>query len=286
MRHVYRCHTRWADIDQLAHTNNVAYADYLQEARVDLLRGHRGDGGDRGVVVVRHEIRYLEPLLLRLFRPVTVETWVSAVRAASFTLDYEVHDDEPDGTRTVFASARSELAPADLATGGPRRLEPGDLDLLGRFRHDEGPSLRRTRVGEVPAEAWRYDVHVRFSDLDVYGHVNNVTYVEYLQEARLRAHAALARDLDVGPIHMVVAQVDLDYHRPMLLRPEPYCCRTWVSRLGERSMTYRSVVEDEEGRLYAAGEAAMVFVDPDTGRAARPPAAYRQRVEEALTRAC
>ena len=29
-------------------------------------------------------------------------------------------------------------------------------------------------------------MHVRFSDVDVYGHVNNVKYFEYFQEARIR----------------------------------------------------------------------------------------------------
>ncbi len=38
MRHVYRCPTRWADLDLLGHVNNVVYVDYLQEARVDLVR--------------------------------------------------------------------------------------------------------------------------------------------------------------------------------------------------------------------------------------------------------
>ena len=31
---------RWADMDLLGHVNNVVYVDYLQEARVDMLRTH------------------------------------------------------------------------------------------------------------------------------------------------------------------------------------------------------------------------------------------------------
>ena len=37
-----------------------------------------------------------------------------------------------------------------------------------------------------------YDCQVRFSDVDVYGHVNNVKYFEYYQEARI-AFFLLAR---------------------------------------------------------------------------------------------
>ena len=31
---------RWADMDLQGHVNNVIYVDYLQEARVDMLRVH------------------------------------------------------------------------------------------------------------------------------------------------------------------------------------------------------------------------------------------------------
>ena len=31
---------RWADMDLLGHVNNVVYVDYLQEARVDMMRTH------------------------------------------------------------------------------------------------------------------------------------------------------------------------------------------------------------------------------------------------------
>ena len=60
-RHLYHCPLRWADMDQLGHVNNVTYVDYLQEARVDMLRVHPpAPGGEElaeGVVVVRHEVQ-------------------------------------------------------------------------------------------------------------------------------------------------------------------------------------------------------------------------------------
>ena len=91
---------RWADLDLLGHVNNVVYVDYLQEARVDLLRaeGLGVQSGElaEGVVVVRHEVHYTAPLTFR-FRPVTIECWVTEIRAASFTMAYEVVQ-EVDGT--------------------------------------------------------------------------------------------------------------------------------------------------------------------------------------------
>ena len=68
-----RLPVRWADLDLLGHVNNVTYVDYLQEARVDMLRTQspdtRADDLAEGVVVVRHEVTYVAPLTFRL-RPV------------------------------------------------------------------------------------------------------------------------------------------------------------------------------------------------------------------------
>ncbi len=68
--------------------------------------------------------------------------------------------------------------------------------------------------------AVHYHVHVRFSDVDVYGHVNNVTYFEYFQEARIPLLAGLGRELPVAGAmeQVVVAQTDVDYRRPILFR--------------------------------------------------------------------
>ena len=90
---------RWADLDLLGHVNNVVYVDYLQEARVDMMRHHRGGAPAQqsaqalveGLVVVRHEVYYRAPLTFR-FGYVSIECWVVRVRAASFTMAYEIFD--------------------------------------------------------------------------------------------------------------------------------------------------------------------------------------------------
>ena len=92
---------RWADLDLLGHVNNVMYVDYLQEARVDMLRTHAPDApgrrrsarGRRGGPPRGH---YVAPLTFR-FRPVKIECWVTEVRAASFTMAYEIFDEAADG---------------------------------------------------------------------------------------------------------------------------------------------------------------------------------------------
>ena len=135
-RHIYYCPLRWADIDQLGHVNNVVYVDYLQEARVDMLSVHApASGGEQlaeGVVVVRHDVEYVAPLQFR-FAPVRIETWATEIRAAAFTLAYEVLDVDPDGRRRVYCRASTVLAPFVFAEERPRRIRPGERAVLEQF---------------------------------------------------------------------------------------------------------------------------------------------------------
>ena len=284
MRHVYECPLRWADLDLQGHVNNVVYVDYLQEARVDLLRLHaptaRTDDLAEGVVVVRHEVTYRAPLQFR-FRPVRIECWVTEVRAASFTMGYEVFHDAPDepGGRRVYLRATTVLTPYVFAEERPRRISAEERELLSQFLEPPADKPAPEKLVAVPREgAAHYPVHVRFSDVDVYGHVNNVKYFEYFQEARIRLHAGLFRGLEgLDELHLVVAQTDVDYRVPILFRPEPYDCWSRVARVGERSMTIESEICDGDVVLSRA-RVVMVFVDVRSGTAVVPGPDYRERL--------
>jgi acyl-CoA thioester hydrolase len=265
---------RWADLDLLGHVNNVVYVDYLQEARVDMLRTHgpAAQTGDlaEGVVVVRHEVSYLSPLNFG-FRPVTIESWVTEIRAATFTLAYEVFHERPGGERQVYLRASTVLTPYVFATERPRRLSELERETLAVFLEPDDAAQRIPLPRSRPAVAARYPVQVRFSDVDVYGHVNNVKYFEYLQEARIRLTADLWEGL--GPISVVVAQTDVDYRLPILFRPDPYDAWSWVSRVGQRSATIESVICDADTVL-ARARVTIVFFDLQTQRSLAPPEDY------------
>jgi acyl-CoA thioester hydrolase len=110
-----------------------------------------------------------------------------------------------------------------------------------------------------------YACHVRFSDVDVYGHVNNVKYFEYYQEARLAFLMSLGRDAGEKGFSLVVARLDVDYKRPILFRPEPYLVESWVTRVGRSSFDINSEIRDGETVLSRA-QAAMVTFDLEEQR--------------------
>ena len=130
---------RWSDLDAYAHVNNVTWLEYLQEARVDMLFVHapaRGaEGLADGVLVVRAEIEYRRPMRFRQ-EPYAIEMWVSKIGGASFTISYEIAEDDEEGRRMVYGRASTVQATVDMVTGRSRRLNQVERNVLGRFTED------------------------------------------------------------------------------------------------------------------------------------------------------
>ncbi|NUR06093.1 MAG: acyl-CoA thioesterase [Nocardioidaceae bacterium] len=130
-----------------------------------------------------------------------------------------------------------------------------------------------------------YPCHVRFSDVDVYGHVNNVKYFEYYQEARIAFVLGLGGDglFDAGSTdRQVVARIDVDYRRPILFRPEPYVVETRVTRIGTSSYDLACRILDEEQTVYSLAEVRLVAFDVGTGRSRPLSEEERKRLATAL----
>jgi acyl-CoA thioester hydrolase len=129
----------------------------------------------------------------------------------------------------------------------------------------------------------RYECHVRFSDVDVYGHVNNVKYFEYYQEARIAFVLGLGDGLfdPESSLRQVVARIDVDYKRPILFRAEPYAVETRVTRIGTASYDLSCRIVDEEATVYSTAEVRLVAFDTGTGRSRPLTDVERQRLEAA-----
>ncbi|MGW0417355.1 acyl-CoA thioesterase [Streptomyces sp. NPDC003015] len=130
MRHTYRCPLRWADMDAYGHVNNVVFLRYLEEARIDFLFRPEKDF-KQGSVVARHEIDYKRQLVHR-HAPVDIELWITEIRAASFTIAYEVKDGDD-----VYVRASTVIVPFDFEAQRPRRITAEEREFLEEYRDDD-----------------------------------------------------------------------------------------------------------------------------------------------------
>ncbi len=121
-------------MDAYGHVNNVVFLRYLEEARIDFLFRPEKDF-KQGSVVARHEIDYKRQLVHR-HAPVDIELWVTQIRAASFTIAYEVKD--PD---QVYVTASTVIVPFDFEQQRPRRITAEERDFLETYRDDEDEAV-------------------------------------------------------------------------------------------------------------------------------------------------
>ena len=255
----YRSPVRWGDLDAQGHVNNGRYLDHLQDARVAFLLSAPEPVGrmlDTGVLVAAHQVEYLAPVNFT-GQSLRVELWVDQVGGTRFVIGYEVFDGA-----TVCARARTAATPYDLAGQRLRRLD--DVERAAMVaRLAPAPPLRelpRHRVGPRPHCS---PINVRWSDLDSYGHVNNVTFYDYVQEARI-ALITSSLGWTADRVWFVVRQ-DVDYLAPLDFALEPYEVATSVVALGRRSFTLTAELRDpRSGTVYARARTVAVGREPLT----------------------
>jgi acyl-CoA thioester hydrolase len=86
-----------------------------------------------------------------------------------------------------------------------------------------------------------YKCPLRWADLDLLGHVNNVTYLDYLAEAREALFAGLPAGRAPVLRHQVAFVMPLVFHR------RPVLVDTWVTDLGDDEVALAHEVYDAPG---------------------------------------
>lgn len=106
-----------------------------------------------------------------------------------------------------------------------------------------------------------HEVTMRWSDMDTYGHINNVRYLTYLEEGRL-ALFQLRRDDLTG--RRVVARHEIDYRREIHYRPAPPLrLEMWIDQIRGASFVVRCEIVD--GGAVAARAASTCVAITENG---------------------
>jgi len=123
-------------------------------------------------------------------------------------------------------------------------------------------------------------ISTRWSDNDLYGHVNNVVYYSYFDSAaNLYLISEGGLDIARGDVIGVVVDSRCTYHAP-LSYPEPVRAGVRVDKLGNRSVTYGiAIFAAADDAAAAHGQLTHVFVDRHTRKAVAVPASLRTALE-------
>lgn len=110
-----------------------------------------------------------------------------------------------------------------------------------------------------------HEVHMRWSDMDAYRHINNSAYLAYLEEARVAMFFHRVTTFSDGT---VIARHEIDYLRPVVYHPDPLRLELWVEQVRGASFLVRYEVYDSS-TLAARAQTSCVRFDFTTDRPRR-----------------
>ena len=145
-------------------------------------------------------------------------------------------------------------------------------------------------------ERLHVDIQMRFSDLDAYGHVNNVAVLRFLEDARVQVFwtgdafhdsghtvapyptAVLDSKAGEGTLTLLAHQ-EIEYLQPIPPMRAPVDVQMWFGPIGGASLKayyeVHSPVSSPEDITYARAETTLVLVDAATGKPRRVTAEER-----------
>lgn len=130
---------------------------------------------------------------------------------------------------------------------------------------------------QVAVPMYVTSVSVRWRDLDAFNHVNNASYLTYLEEARLQwLRQKIPAALPTEQAAPVLAASQLNYRSPINW-PAQLEVQLFCTRLGNSSITlsHRIVDAGQPNRLYCDGSVTMVWINPASGKPVTLPEALR-----------
>ncbi len=275
-----RFRVRFTECDAYGHVNHANYLRYMQEAAFDASAavGYDVDSYERmGRLWLAREtdITYLRPLVYG--DTVIVRTYVADFRRVRSRRLYEMRvadTDEP------VATASTEWVFLDTASQRPVSIPQ---EMVTAFYDGEAPVAERAEpfpeAPPPPPGTFRIQQRVEWRDIDRAKHVNNASYLAYIEECNTQVSIAhgwpLDRMLDMH-LGIVARRYRIEYRQPALMGDELEIA-TYVSD-AKRATAVRhyTIHRRRDNALLVRAHVLWVWIDLATGRPRRIPDEFRE----------
>jgi len=120
-----------------------------------------------------------------------------------------------------------------------------------------------------PAEPFELPIEIRPADIDALGHVNNVVYLQWVQEAAVAHWRAAATPEQQSALVWVVVRHEIEYRRPARLG-DAVLARTWIGMATARDFDrHTEILRAADRKVLARARTVWCPIDPRTGRPVR-----------------
>ncbi len=132
---------------------------------------------------------------------------------------------------------------------------------------------------ENPTYRDSIDIQMRFKDVDLFGHVNNTVYLEYMDLGKVHYIERVLGDIfNNRRDALVIVNINCDFLQPAKF-DEPLRVLTRVEAVGVHSITFsQQVVNADTGAAKCRARIVMVGFDAVTGESREIPAAWKERI--------
>lgn len=109
-------------------------------------------------------------------------------------------------------------------------------------------------------------IKIRFSETDMFGHVNNVSAFIYFEEARIEflKSVGLFENKQGDKGFPIVSDLQCDYHKQLFFN-DKISLYVKVNHVGTTSMDVHYMAINEQGDICLTGRGRMVYVQSETG---------------------
>lgn len=130
---------------------------------------------------------------------------------------------------------------------------------------------------------YEIEIEVKPEDIDQLGHVNNVIYLRWVQDAAVAHWLTLATEEEQRTLLWVVIRHEIDYKRPAFAG-DTIVARTWVGTAARRAFErHTELRRKSNGKLLAKARTIWCPIDPATRQAVDVDAATLARFSVGAT---
>lgn len=126
-------------------------------------------------------------------------------------------------------------------------------------------------------------IQIRFSDVDVIGHVNNIVFLQYYDTGKAAFMTELlGRSISWYEVDVVVANIDCAFIAPIFFN-EKIEVLTACNYIHDKSFKLLQMLRNSDtGEVKSVCETVMVSFDPDTQKVAPLKDEWRTKLNECL----
>jgi len=118
--------------------------------------------------------------------------------------------------------------------------------------------------------------------IDFVGHVNNIVYVQWLENARIKLIEAMGLTItqiaEQDEILPIITETDIKYKKPLFLSNKVQV-EVWVSEMFNVSANFKFRFLNEKGEVCSTAQQKVLFIDKATLRPSRKIVKYKENFE-------